>query len=217
MADFSRRADVVELMDDPSRPDAEFDHAYRELKTINERLGGVRAVERFLPKGSDLSVLDVASGGCDIGEALLSKDGRVRRVVSVDINSRGLRRARQSHPVIADGLQLPFPNSSFDAVVCSLTFHHLSNNECVSVLREMWRVASATIIVNDLHRHPVAHASIRLLSRLFSTSVMVRHDGPVSVLRAFIPGELEELGRKAGLPCRVYRSFPYRIVLVANK
>jgi hypothetical protein len=81
----------------------------------------------------------------------------------------------------------------------------------------MWRTSRGWIVVNDLHRHPVAYASIWIVARLFSKSVMVRHDGPASVRRAFRPAELEELARRAGVPARVHRSFPFRLVLVAHK
>jgi hypothetical protein len=46
---------------------------------------------------------------------------------------------------------------------------------------------------------------------------MVRHDGPASVLRAFKPDDLVQLAKRAGVPARVYRSFPFRLVLVARK
>ena len=62
MVDFSVRSNETELMDDLSRPDSEFVEAYSELTAINRHLGGIRAVERFLPKDA-MSVLDVASGG----------------------------------------------------------------------------------------------------------------------------------------------------------
>jgi ubiquinone/menaquinone biosynthesis C-methylase UbiE len=201
-----------ELMDDLSRPDAEFAAAYRELAAINRMLGGIRAVERFLPSRSNLSILDVAAGGCDVGEALTA-----HRVTSLDINPRGLRNARRTAPVIGDALKLPFPDRAFDVVMSSLFFHHLRWNECVLVLREMWRTTSTRLIVNDLHRHPIAYAWIRVLASMFSKSVMVKNDGPLSVRRAFKPGELGRIGNEAGVPCRVYRSFPYRIVLVADK
>ena len=71
MPDFSARAQVTELMDDLSRPASEFDQAYRELAVINRRLGGIRAIERFLPSGGKSGGLDVAAGGCDIGDALV--------------------------------------------------------------------------------------------------------------------------------------------------
>jgi len=201
-------------MDDLSRPDSEFVEAYNELTAVNKHLGGIRAVERFLPEDT-MSVLDVAAGGCDVGEALASR--RKCRVVSLDMNPRGLKMARQTSPVAGDALQLPFADRTFDAVICSLFFHHLTNAECVSVLREMWRVARRIVIVNDLHRNRVAHASIRVLSALFSRSTMFRNDSAASVRRAFRPAELADVAKKAGVPARVYRSFPYRLVLVATK
>lgn len=214
MVDLSVRSNETELMDDLSRPDSEFVEAYNELTAVNKHLGGIRAIERFLPKDAML-VLDVASGGCDVGEALVSR--RRCRVVSLDMNPRGLKFARQTAPVAGDALQLPFADNTFDAVICSLSFHHLTNAECVSVLREMWRVARRIVIVNDLHRNRVAHASIRILSALFSRSTMFRNDSAASVRRAFRPAELGEVAVKAGVPARVYRSFPYRLVLVATK
>lgn len=214
MADFSVRSNETELMDDLSRPDSEFVEAYSELTAINKHLGGIRAVERFLPEDAML-VLDVAAGGCDVGEALVSR--RQCRVVSLDMNPRGLKLADQTVPVVGDALQLPFADNTFDAVICSLFFHHLTNSECVSVLREMWRVARRIVIVNDLHRNRVAHASIRILSALFSRSTMFRNDAAASVRRAFRPAELGAVAEKAGVPARVHRSFPYRLVLVATK
>ena len=136
MSDFSVRSIETELMDDLSRPDSEFDEAYRELTAINRHLGGIRAVERFLPDDA-MTVLDVAAGGCDVGEALMRR--RQCQVVSLDMNPRGLQRADRTTPVAGDALQLPFSDNTFDAVICSLFFHHLTNGQCISVLREMWQ------------------------------------------------------------------------------
>jgi len=215
MPDFSARAQVSELMDDLSRPASEFDQAYRELAIINKRLGGIRAIERFLPDGKNIAILDVASGGCDIGDALV--ESRSCRVVSLDINSTGLKRTRRTTPVVGDGTRLPFADTTFDAVICSLSFHHLTDEQCAQVLREMWRTSRGYVLVNDLHRHPLAYAAIWVLARLFSHSVMVRHDGPASVSRAFRPAELQEIANRAGVRARVHRSFPFRLVLEGTK
>jgi ubiquinone/menaquinone biosynthesis C-methylase UbiE len=215
MPDLSARAKISELMDDLSRPASEFEQAYRELAIINRRLGGIRAIERFLPSGSNLAVLDVAAGGCDIGDALVRS--RSCRVVSLDINPEGLRRTQGTIPVVGDGTRLPFPDTTFDTVMCSLSFHHLTDAECVEVLREMWRTSRNCVLVNDLHRHPLAYAAIWILSRLFSHSVMVKHDGPASVRRAFRPADLQDIANRAGVRARVHRSFPFRLVLVATK
>src|SRR5947207_10004295 len=175
----------------------EFVQAYSDLTAVNRHLGGIRAIERFLPSDAH-SILDVAAGGCDVGEALMKS--RNCSVVSLDLNPRGLKLAKRSIPVEGDALQLPFGNESFDAVICSLFFHHLSNFDCVRALKEMWRVARRIVMVNDLHRHRIAHASIRILSALLSRSTMFRNDAPASVRRAFRPAELLAIARQAGVP-----------------
>jgi ubiquinone/menaquinone biosynthesis C-methylase UbiE len=218
MPDFSVRSNETELMDDLSRPDSEFADAYSELTATNRYLGGVHAIERFLPDVRPeemLTVLDVASGGCDVGEALAKR--RNCRIVSLDLNPRGLKLAERTAPVVGDAVQLPFADNAFDVVICSLFFHHLMNSDCVRVFGEMWRVARRMVIVNDLHRNRVAHASIRILAALFSRSSMFRNDAPASVRRAFRPSELLAIAEQAGIPARVHRSFPYRLVLVATK
>jgi ubiquinone/menaquinone biosynthesis C-methylase UbiE len=212
MTDFRRRSTIPEIMDDLSRPRREFDEAYRELAKVNRWLGGIRAIERFLPTGN-LLVLDVAAGGCDVGESISRPE---RSVIVLDRNSEGLKLAKRSWPVTADALEMPFPDQTFDVVMASLFFHHLSDEECVRVLKSMWRMARRRVVINDLHRHPIAYFSIRTIAA-FSKSVMFRHDGPVSVLRAFTADELLAIARRAGISARVHRSFPYRLVLVADK
>ncbi len=120
---FQHRLEATEIMDDLRQPDREFAAAYRELEIINANLGGVRATERFLPRAADLLMLDVAAGACDVSEALLRH--RRCRIVTLDLNARGLRLAKHSWPVVGDALDLPFGNDTFDVVMTSLFFHHL--------------------------------------------------------------------------------------------
>ena len=202
-------------MDELDRPEGEFADAYRELEIINRRLGGIRAIQRFLPRIPNPLILDVAAGACDVSEALLNSIPA--RIVVLDRNPRGLRLAMRAWPVAGDALELPFRDGAFDVVMASLFFHHLNDEACAQVLAGMWRIAKRVVLVNDLHRHAVAYFSIRALTAVFSQSVMVRHDGPVSVLRAFKPEDLLRIASLAGVPAKVYRSFPYRLVLVAEK
>jgi hypothetical protein len=55
------------------------------------------------------------------------------------------------------------------------------------------------IVVNDLHRHWLAYHAIKILTRLFSKSAMVKYDAPLSVLRGFTRGELADILKKAGI------------------
>jgi len=212
---LARRAEENEIMDDLSEPVDEFAAAYRELELINRWLGGVRAIQRFVPHESSLLILDIAAGACDIGDALVQ---RLRcTIVALDLNAKGLKRSRNVLPVVGDALHLPFRDNSFDVVMSSLFFHHLPTESCVRVLEQMWRIAKRIVIVNDLHRHAFAYFSIRVLTGMFSRSRMVRHDAPVSVRRAFRPMELQVIASQAGVPAEIHRSFPYRLVLVARK
>jgi len=227
MPDLGQRIDTAEMMDDPTLGPEEFLKAYDELGTINRYLGGVRAVQRFLPpptKGPPRTqrpaparglVLDVAAGACDIGDRLI-ESGRWQ-VVGLDLNSAGLSLAKRTFPVVGDAFNLPFADNTFDCVTASLFFHHLSDADCSRILRGMFRVARRRVIVNDLHRSQAAYWSIYALTRLLGSSAMVQNDGPLSVRRAFRPDELIALARRAGFEGRVYRSFPYRLVLVVDK
>ena len=54
--------------------------------------------------------------------------------------------------VEGDARSLPFEDGAFDVGHCSLLVHHLDPDEVATVLREMGRVASASVVVNDLRR-----------------------------------------------------------------
>ena len=215
MPDFTTRIHTDEMMDDPAQPPEALRQAYLELRTINRYLGGVRAVRRYLPDLEGGLLLDVAAGACDVGEQL-SQGGRWR-VVGLDRNCEGLSLASKTLPVAADAFELPFADNTFDCVTTSLFFHHLTDAACEHLLRAMVRVARYRIIVNELHRAALAYWSIRALTRVFSGSSMIRNDAPLSVQRGFLPKELLGIAAHAGFRGSVFRSFPYRLVLVVNK
>ena len=99
----------------------------------------------------------------------------------------------------ADALALPYPDQSFDIAIAAMFLHHFPAGEAVDVLREMSRVATCGIVVNDLQRHPAAYYGIAALTRALPASPMVRHDGPLSVLRGFTRTELAGIAERAGI------------------
>ena len=54
-------------------------------------------------------------------------------------------------------------------------------------------------LFGKLVRGRLAHALVRLLTRLVTQSAMARHDGPLSILRSYTPREVTVLCEKAGL------------------
>ena len=69
--------------------------------------------------------------------------------------------------VRGDAFQLPFVDGKFDYAMCSLFIHHFKDDEVVTVLRELSRVATRGVVVIDLHRHPVAYFFYTTVARLF--------------------------------------------------
>jgi ubiquinone/menaquinone biosynthesis C-methylase UbiE len=220
---LSRRSMELELMDDLSIGDRRLTDALADLRTINKFLGGystsLYGIERRVTQigGRSLHLLDIGCGGGDFAEAFLNWM-RARypsvdaRVTCIDSNQATIDWARgklsESLPadltskatvVCCDAFSLPFADKEFDIVHASLFTHHFPADDIVRLLREMRRCASIGVIVNDLHRHNVALQAITFLSRALNACQMVKHDGPLSVRRAFTRDELQRIASAAGI------------------
>jgi SAM-dependent methyltransferase len=230
--DFSRRSSDLEIID---TTELDADAMYRvlaELDVVNRRLGGygvtLDAIERLAPAGdSPLLILDVGAGGGDMARELIGwgrARGRHVRVVSVDLNesavayaNRRLRDLPGAGVARADVFALPFGREAFDVVVCALFLHHFPQEEAARLISAMHAVSRHGVVVNDLHRHPLAYAGYRLFARLFRFSDVVRHDGALSVLRAFRRDDFEQLSRLSGLPIEVRWRWAFRWQAIVRK
>lgn len=201
----------------------------RDIRRLNRYTGGTRlAVRTLLPLLPDRqsSILDVATGSADIPRALrraaVTKGRRVE-VTAVDLSPEVLMEAGADRDgtvklMQADARQLPFADEQFDVVSLFLALHHFDPTEAAQVLREMWRVASVGIVVTDLSRSVPAYLGVWLLTRTMARNRLTKHDGPLSVLRAYTVAEVRELARQAGLPVALVRRHgPARLSLVALK
>jgi hypothetical protein len=128
------------------------------------------------------------------------------RVFALDRDFATLRVAGRflgSYPEITlvqgDALALPVRAGSVDVTISALTLHHLNRREAVRYLRELDAAARLGIVVNDLVRSRVAYVLVWLTTRVLARSRIARHDGPLSVLRAYTPDEARQLCEQAGL------------------
>lgn len=209
------------------------DRTLRDLAAVNRWLGGTRAVRRavlpWMRGGESLSILDVGCGGGDIVRAMdvtAEHHGARVAIVGVDANARiaALARANLADSstiriACASAFSLPFRDAAFDLTTMSLTLHHFAAKEVARVMREIARVTAGAVIVNELERSWLNYAGARLLARtVWRNSPYTRHDGPISVLRAFTKEELRD-AMKAELlePAHVRRLFFYRLVGVARR
>ena len=116
-----------------------------------------------------------------------------------------------------DALRETLPRG-YDAVVCSLFLHHLSEESAVQLLAAMAAAARRRVIVSDLRRSPVNSALVAAASRLVTRSRIVHVDGLRSVRAAFRRHELRALAGRAGLTGAVVKThFPCRMLLTWDR
>ena len=92
-----------------------------------------------------------------------------------------------------------FRRQPFDIITCSLFCHHFSTQDLATLLRQLKGQAGLGVIINDLHRHPLAYYSIKGLTRLLGGSYLVQNDAPLSVARAFSRQDWVEILERAGI------------------
>jgi SAM-dependent methyltransferase len=228
-----RRRPSSERLDDPRLPQEEMRRSLEDLRLVNRRWGGSRAVARHLLRRLDGSrpasrvlVLDVGAGSGDASrrlEEVLRESGRDARVVALDLQWRHLsagrsmlRDASGSAPlpaVAADGLRIPVGDRSVDFAVSTLFFHHFSPEENAAILRELRRVATRGFAVLDLRRSVVPLAFVALAGRAVFRARISVEDGVASVRQAYTPDEAERIARGVAPDARAERVFPYRFLL----
>jgi 2-polyprenyl-3-methyl-5-hydroxy-6-metoxy-1,4-benzoquinol methylase len=210
---FSQRSTQKELMDDLECSGEVLEQTLRELKTINRWLGGnevttdgLDQLVRDFPKPS-YSICDVGCGGGDMLRIMQdwAKSRKIAvKLTGVDANPNIIELAKtrlndlkEIEWEVQNVFSQQFQQSKTDILTCTLFTHHFTDEELVSLFRAFRQKINLGIIINDLHRNPIAYYSIRLLTSLFSKSPMVKNDGPISVLRAFSRKDWERILAKA--------------------
>jgi ubiquinone/menaquinone biosynthesis C-methylase UbiE len=229
---FKRRSYKLEHIDTGSYTSEEYEDCIGELQLVNRWMGDAHSLKATLFREieaesvSSFSILDVGAGSGELLRVTAKwarQTGRHVSAVGLELNERMAEsineesnRFNEISSVRGDALRLPFPDSRFDYVICSLFTHHFVEEQVVQILREMSRVAKRRIFVIDLHRHPIAYFLYTTLGKLVLKNRLLRHDGALSILRSFKPDELLALARRAELKdIWVERHFPYRLVLSA--
>jgi SAM-dependent methyltransferase len=214
---FKQRSSEIELMDDLSLSGDALRKNLDELEIINSWLGGYKVVTEalgnFLPTLNSLdrpaTIVDLGSGGGDtlreIAQWAQAKKLAVQ-LTGIDANAFMLDYAApkcRKFPNISFQQQNIFSETfrqhRYDILICSLFCHHFSDEELSLLLQQFYGQANVAVIINDLHRHPLAYYSIKALTNVFSGSHLVKNDAPLSVLRAFRRSDLEQILKAAGI------------------
>ncbi len=211
-------------MDDPAVDAGELALNFDDIEVANRHFGGVAPVARAIFSHGAQSWLDVGCGSGDIARALLRearRRGRQLHVVALDRSDAILSIARarakeepQLRFVRGDATALPFADGSFDIATCNLALHHFEADQAPLVLRELRRVSRVTPLVCDLERSRLGYIAALLFARVVAKNRLTKHDGPLSVKRAYTKRELLAFASAAGWRApHAERSPFFRVVL----
>jgi len=203
------RTDSVELLDSGRLSPPEVEANLDDLARLNRLPGGtaasIAAVRRLMAPGNAPRILDVGTGR---GDMPLAFAARGWEVVAADTNPGVLAIARRElgpasiEVVEADVRDLPFADGAFDVAHASLLVHHLDPAGVVAGLRELGRVASRGVVINDLRRGLLPLLATAVSVAVIGRSRVTRSDGLASARRAYTLEELDRMLAAAGLATR---------------
>jgi len=221
-----KRRPTPELLDTDSGTAKEIEGALRDLRSFNQRLGGVATTRDLIDTvarktgRTEFSLLEVAAGTgfvpMQASRQLFRREVKLN-ITLLDRAATHLPKNGAARKLVADALTVPFSDSAFDLVSCSLFLHHLSPEEVVEFARESLQVSRIAVLVNDLVRHPL-HMALAYAGVPIYRSRITRNDAPASVKQAYTVEEMTEFFRRAGAAkVEAQRHFLFRMGVVAWK
>lgn len=211
---LKQRSHKKELLDKPDIPFAHIRRNMQELDFINRHLGGhnitldgiVAIIQRGLHFSQPLRITEIGCGGGDNLRAIKTWAQNINlkvQLTGIDVNAECIEYAQS----VKENSGIQFTHSDYrsiknidaDIIFSSLFCHHFTNEELIEQLRWMEVNSRLGFFINDLHRHILAWGSIKLLTRLFSRSYLVKNDAPLSVQRSFVRADWQYLLQQAGI------------------
>jgi SAM-dependent methyltransferase len=213
-----------ELLDHPDADPAIVRESLHHISRSNRWFGGWWAVRRGLsrlciglPRGTELTLLDLGTGSGDLpalASSWAARRGWGLRSIGLEQHRTAARLAgeRGIPTFLAAVPEIPARSASVDIVLASQLLHHLAPAAIVTLCREASRVARRGVIVADLRRSALALAGFWAGSHLLAFDRVTRADGFTSVRRGFTRTELSAQLGGGGIRARVERSPGFRLV-----
>ena len=231
--DAKYRSDKTEIMDDFSIDGPVLHDTLDKLSTINKWLGGtkvtINGLKKLLkehPKQRELTIVDL---GCGDGDMLRKtadfamNNGYTCKLIGIDANEHSLQYARdlsKDYPSISflnyNIFSEKFKLMEYDIVLSTLFLHHFTEQQLIEFLQIVYQKVSVGIVVNDLHRHPIAYLLFNLLC-IFVSNRLVKEDGLTSILRGFKRKELESITSAIGARAYIRWKWAFRYQWIIPK
>ncbi|MFC7357169.1 methyltransferase domain-containing protein [Jejudonia soesokkakensis] len=187
----------------------ELDLLLNDLKTVNSYLGGraltLNALKKLLTQCNRKTEITIMDIGCGDGEMLRlcaeygQQKGFIFKLIGVDANQNIITIAQEKSSAYknieyycCEVSSKQFENLEFDIALCTLFLHHIPESQIPLLLKKICSQSKVGVIINDLHRSWFAFQLFKVFSFFFIRTKIAKHDGLVSVARAFKRKDLED-------------------------
>jgi 2-polyprenyl-3-methyl-5-hydroxy-6-metoxy-1,4-benzoquinol methylase len=202
---------VLEMMDRPQPVSPELERDLERIRQLNRWFGSHRLISNFMRRwvkaGARMRIVDLATGSGDIPRLIVDYARKIGTTIEIDALDRQpatleiARKLSFAYPEIsyAETNILDWsPAGAYDIVLCTLTLHHFSDEDAVSVLQRCREASRDFVLVSDLRRGFLATIGVYLLTALIFREPMTRYDARLSAERAFSFSEMRKLALRSG-------------------
>ncbi len=199
-----------ELLDEENIPFEDIKKNMQELNFINTWLGGhsitISGLKKLVGLNNSVTICEIGCGG---GDNLVALNNWCNQhqikvgFIGIDINPSCTMFAASRQELMNNTtwLTLDYEKVVFDqkpdVIFSSLFCHHFTNDGLICQLKWMQKNSKLGFFINDLQRNYLAYYLIKILTKLFSSSYLVKNDAPLSVARGFKKNEWNRLFSEA--------------------
>ncbi|WP_235903526.1 methyltransferase domain-containing protein [Taibaiella lutea] len=228
------RSKETEIMDDFSMDGEELKTSLDKIAWINRVLGGnnsvldaVKSIAKKAP-GRIISIADIGCGNGDMLRAVADmgrKENLHFRLHGIDANECTIQYGKElsaAYPEISYScsniLHPDFEMDNYDIVLFTLTLHHFSDEEIISLINKTKANVKLAIIINDLERSNLSYLLFTWLSSITGLGNMNKNDGKISIKRGFKRKELKLFSEKLKLESYTIQwKWAFRYQWIINK
>jgi 2-polyprenyl-3-methyl-5-hydroxy-6-metoxy-1,4-benzoquinol methylase len=208
------RSDAPEIMDDFNLEGETLRDALDKIAGINQWLGGNKVIlsdiDNLIGNVDSSQPISICDVGCGNGAMLrsIADYGLIHNLklelIGIDANNFTVRHAKSlsSHyPNIVYKCEDIFEKAidDYDIIVCTLTLHHFTDTQILTLIKQFYDSSRIGIIINDLERSALAYRLFQMVCFVFRLNKMSKEDGLVSILRGFKKKELIGYSEKLNL------------------
>ncbi len=229
--DLSSRAAIVEEMDRLDSPQDRLDRTLAQFQFVNWIFARYRSLltdsvlyDMAKDRSRSYRLADLGAGGCDIARWLIRRCRKLGLRLTICAVERDPRVARHAITANAGYPEIQVVEADVlndkrwmgaDYIFANHFLHHLSNDECIKLIRQIDHSGPRQYLLSDLIRSNCAYHGFRLAAPPFFRNSFIIHDGLASIQRGFTLHEVQALVMAAAPvhPVAVFRHRPSRFVI----